>query len=316
VSARSLMGTAVLVGVLVAGCDVRRLQTVVEPPDASVEPDADASSVDIAEDAAPDVASDAASDTSGDVAGDALSASLAKGQVAHWSCNESGGHILHDTSGNGRHGYMTGGTFTSGWFGNGLTLQRGQYVTVPDFPDATPSWSISMWSFIPYGDPQYGPSSLITTESASGGGFAMRMNDLPSDSMFHFRYAITADSSVDTYESYACPCLVAFRWIHLVAIVDGDSMTLTFYSDGSFRIKKAITQTIRPGLPELLMGRTIDERYYSGGLDDVTIWSRALTEDEILRLYRQAAPDVVPLSSLLPPPTLDAGIADVADASE
>jgi len=71
---------------------------------------------------------------------------LADGLVAHWELDEGGGTIASDSSGNGHHGQLTGGTWiTDARFGGGLRLIAGHAVAVAGFPAATPSWSVSLW---------------------------------------------------------------------------------------------------------------------------------------------------------------------------
>jgi len=226
---------------------------------------------------------------------------LRDGLVAHWNCDESGGDVLHDTSGNHYDGQITGGTFTAGHFGNALSLQRGQYVTVPGFPNATPSWSVSIWTEIPNVDAR--DISVISTELAGEGGWAIRVNSVVQACTFRFR--VGSDNGVDTYASHQGLGLSATdRFVHLVGVVDGQAMTLTLYVDGAVRDNPTpITQTISPGLPYLLIGRSgLASEDYAGLIDDITIYSRALTLAEVTQLRSEAAPNVT-----LPAVRLDAG---------
>src|SRR5690242_19417326 len=67
--------------------------------------------------------------------------------VAHWASDEGSGKVVGDRSGNGHDGQLTGGSWVAeGRFGGALALRFGDAVAVPDFPDATPSWSASLWA--------------------------------------------------------------------------------------------------------------------------------------------------------------------------
>ena len=226
---------------------------------------------------------------------------LLEGLVAHWNCDESGGDVLHDTSGNKHDGQLTGGTFTAGRFGNALSLQRGQYVTVPEFPSATPSWSVSAWTKIPSSDP--GDVCLIGTELAGVGGWAVRLNILAQTCTF--RFPVGSDNGVDTYASHEGLGLSATdRFIHVVAVVDSQAMTMTLYVDGAIRdYAIRISKTISPGLSDLLIGRSgLAGEDYAGLIDDIAIYSRALTSAEVTRLRSEAAPNITS-----PAVSLDAG---------
>jgi hypothetical protein len=241
----------------------------------------------------------------------------AEGLVAHWNCDSNGGNVLYDTSGHNLHGHITGGTFTSGKFGNALALARGQYVTVPSFPAQTSSFTVSIWTLLRSGELGYGDVALISTELASTGGWAINLNDA-TGAQYHFRYYTGTDNGTDVYVSYDCPCLVTDRWVHLVAVVDGEAMTLTFYADGDWRYSGRITQTITPGMSDLMIGHwSPTPKYYAGLIDDVAIYSRALSAHEIKLLRSTAVPDlVVPEQVTFPPDVIDAGESPDAASSD
>lgn len=217
-----------------------------------------------------------------------------EGLVAHWSCDESDGNVLHDSSGKGKghDGLITGGTFTAGRFGNALALQRGQFVTVPGFQTATSSWSVAAWISMDLG---YGEISLLTTDSPNVGGWALNIDDITMRASF--RYYDGTTRSADGYETFEAPCLVTdHRWVHLVAVVDGDAKTLTFYADGSMRSPESPIYgvgLIQPGLSDLMIGHwtASSPRYYAGLIDDIAIYSRALNENDVRLLHSTAVPD-------------------------
>jgi len=216
-----------------------------------------------------------------------------EGLVAHWGCDEASGDVLHDTSGNGHDGNITGATFTTGRFGNALSLERGQYVTVPAFPPASNNWTVALWMQIRSPLSDSGDASLLTTDLASAGGWAMIINDVRLD--VDFRYWDGTPAAGDGYESYACSrgCLAADRWIHLVYVVDGDAKTLTLYTDGALRDPIPIQGSIKPGSADLQIGcGTSESLTYAGLLDDIAIYSRVLSQSEVQLLRNAAVPDL------------------------
>lgn len=220
-------------------------------------------------------------------AGVDMGQALTAGLVAHWTCNETGGKVLHDSSGQGHDGQISGGTFTTGLFGNALALESGQYVTVPGFPNATSSWTVSVWLYMKSPLPEFGDASLLSTDLASTGGWAMNINDVSMET--EFRYWDGTQTTSDGYESYPCPgCLAGDRWNHLVYVVDGAAKTLLLYTDGANRRPMNIQDTIKAGSTDLFIGRgTSASLYYTGLLDDITIFSRALSSSEV-QLVRSA----------------------------
>lgn len=218
-----------------------------------------------------------------------LPGTLDTGLVAHWSCDETEGDVLHDSSGNGRDGVVIGGTWVQGRLGGALSFRRGDYVSVPSFPNASPSWSISLWVRVPEAELGYGYASVITTEDALVGGWEVNLTDAPGELRYHFGY-FTGPGAYE-YAYHDCRCLQPDRWAHLAVVVDGSAMTLSFYLDGILESRTAIARTILPGSPTLYLGRWAgSDRLFAGQLDDVAIYGRALAAAEVAALEREAAP--------------------------
>ena len=107
--------------------------------------------------------------------------SLATGLVAHWTFDEGSGSVVGDRSGNGLDGALTGGTWTAaGRFGGALELALGDTVTVPNFPQATPSWTVSVWTETSRAQLQADTSdtaTILSTEVVFAGGWLLILDD-------------------------------------------------------------------------------------------------------------------------------------------
>ena len=74
-------------------------------------------------------------------------ATLTSDLVAHWTFDDGGGTVVRDQSGSGHDGVLTGGAWiTAGRFGGALALASGDSVAVPNFPQATSNWTVSVWT--------------------------------------------------------------------------------------------------------------------------------------------------------------------------
>ena len=81
------------------------------------------------------------------------------------------------------------------------------------------------------------------------------------------------------------------RWLHLAAIVDVDANLVTLYKDGSIGDQETRPSDVSMGDSTLYLGRwNMYGRLFSGDLDDVAIWNRALTANEIAALVAEAPP--------------------------
>jgi hypothetical protein len=222
--------------------------------------------------------------------------SLQMGQVAHWTFDEPSGAAVLDSSGFERHGTLmqsgaTQATRVAGQFGGGIELGGGAFISVPAFPQATESWSVSLWVRLPAGD--LGATdyvTLVSNETVFAGGW--EMNVVPGtegNDLFHFAY--WQGPNMADYAHYNCKCVERERWIHLVEVIDGQALTMRLYKDGVARSAIDVRQPISRGEDTLYFGRWMDVgRLLNGQLDDVTIYNRALVLHEVEALSRMPAP--------------------------
>ncbi len=216
---------------------------------------------------------------------------LAPGVVAHWRFDDGSGISLADASGNHHDGAIVGSTWswTAGHFGGALHFEQGDYVSVDGFPDATSGWTVAAWVQIPSQVASAGDATLISTEDALKGGWEL----LVTSSKYHFGFW-TGIPTLNDYAYAECSnCIHPDLWQHLAAVVDGNAMTLALYLDGELQTRNSIPKLISPGVPTLNMGRwatTNPARPLVGSLDDVAIWNRALSADEIALLVEAPAP--------------------------
>ncbi len=218
---------------------------------------------------------------------------LSNGIVLHWTFDEGTGTVVHDHSGNGHTGQVTGGTWiTDGRFGGALHLDAGDFVTsVASFPGATPSWSVSAWVRLTDSTPtteQY--KTVISTEAPNEGGWEMNIDRSEAEPGANF--AFWKGPLQGDYLGATCSCMAFQQWTHLVGVVDDGALTVAVYVNGALGGSDAITQTILHGTPTLYVGKWQGTgRLLVGDVDDVVIYSRALTADEIVELGEESPPD-------------------------
>jgi hypothetical protein len=233
--------------------------------------------------------------------------------IAHWTFDEGTLFTAGDTSGNDRNGLVTGNNWNwidDGRFGGGLHLGGndafggGSNVTVGGFPQATPSFTVSVWYRLATTDitPALGEIvALLSNEILGGGGWAINLALPPppgnNDANFHFTYWIGPVPPPEGSVRPSCPCLVEDRWTHIAAVVDavlGGPGTVTLYIDGVERARADVPVPIPRGLPTLYIGRWSGAgRFLTGDLDDIAIWSRALVAAEIALLTNNPAPNQI-----------------------
>jgi hypothetical protein len=235
--------------------------------------------------------------------------SLNQGMVAHWPCDEGTGTTLGDFPSHRYDATILGATWLldSGHagFGGALHFESGNSVQVESsFQPASDSWSVSLWVrpaawASPTPPPDNGDTyvTLISTEIVRLGGWEMnvRFPQLDRTWRYHFAYPNPGDAGGIGYQWAETVGFDVDQWTHLVAVVDSsDAMQILFYKNGERSAEKAITSLILPGSVALYFGTWSDGgRYFVGDLDDIVIYDRALTSDEVVLLHTQPAQSVL-----------------------
>lgn len=215
---------------------------------------------------------------------------LGTGLVAHWTFDEIGGDMLADDSGNRRDGSVQGATFRNdGRFGGALHFLPGDSVTVEKFPSATSSWTFSGWVRVGEEDvvsEDFG--TIITTEAMQVGGWQFQTRARSSGIYWTFAYWL---GSGINYAHFDCHCFELGRWSHATVVVDGARNQLSSYVDGQRAEVSSLPAPILPGTSTLSMGTWSGAgRLFSGSIDDVAIYDRALQPAEVTALEAAPAP--------------------------
>jgi hypothetical protein len=219
-----------------------------------------------------------------------LGKELADGLVGHWPLDDGSEDIARDRSGNEHHGQITGGSWIpDGRFAGALRLASGDSITVADFPQAAPSFTVSTW--IRLSSEQLALNgdtwvAILSTEEFASGGWQLNIDNRLARPRFDFAYWAPP---LTGYLFVECECVEVDRWIHLAAVVDVEANSVTLYKDGSIGDEETRPADIPPGDSTLYFGRwNSDGRLLTGDLDDVAIWNRALTAVELVALRAQS----------------------------
>jgi hypothetical protein len=218
---------------------------------------------------------------------------LARDIVAHWPFDDVTGTAVVDRSGNHHDGQLIGGAWVPrGRFGGALRLGFGDNITVPTFPQATPSWTVSVWLQVTAADLAADAadlSTLLSAEQVFAGGWQVHLDNRPGFGTLDVAY--WAGPPVEDYVVLSCKCIVVDQWIHLTATFDSVAHTATLYRDTTVAAAAIMPADILPGDSTLYIGRwNQNARYLAGTIDDFAIWSRALTADEVATLAIQPPP--------------------------
>jgi hypothetical protein len=225
------------------------------------------------------------------------SGGLTSGLVGHWKLDEDAGLFANDTSGNGRTGTISGPTWAwiPGRFGSALHFAGNDQVTVPGLPQATDSYSVSAWVYIASSEATGSSSSIanVLNTEIPGGGWALYAALYPAGyAGYAFRFWVGPPQDYDISPPAPCNCIVLDAWVHLGAVLDATSSTLSLYVNGTLEPTATTTAGISPGATTLDIARSQAPGFMmTGALDDIAIYDRALVPEEIAQLAQAPAPD-------------------------
>lgn len=219
---------------------------------------------------------------------------LNDGLIAYWPYN--GGTVTSslvlDIADN-NHGTLNGSPlFGPGRIGQGLSFDGvDDYVTIPDsshWDFAGKERTLALWIKADARD--YPGCCPMFFENFSGGdpgtGWNLLIGDDPDNHLSFDHRAAPNLSSPNRAQLVSSMPLNDNNWRHVVITMDGSEARL--YINGVLDDTDSYAQLIDqpPGL--MIMGRhTSGGKYYKGLMDDVRIYNRALSAEEVQRLYEQ-----------------------------
>ena len=209
------------------------------------------------------------------------------GLVGWWPFNGN----ANDESGNGNNGTVNGATLTMDRFGNANKAYS--FDGVDDFidfvnssvPAGVSSRTISLWFYVlSYPQDQQGYyfySQGITTIANSGQSHNLvliRNNSNPTAGPIYLAY--NASHSTEIQANFQP---VISNWYHLVGVYEQGLAKLFLNSNLLSQLSVPFWNTANNNF---VIGRRADpDDYCEGKIDDIGIWNRALTQQEITNLY-------------------------------
>ncbi|MCR9014614.1 LamG-like jellyroll fold domain-containing protein [Aquiflexum gelatinilyticum] len=206
--------------------------------------------------------------------------------IGHWQMEEGSGNSLKDETINGLHATFvdnSGITWSSGKIGQAiyLTGKSDRFALVPHQEVLSIPKEISIAAWV---KPNILHRGTLVSKS-SGNGFELW---LTMEGKVEFRLNRTNNGStyrIVTPYSYAGDL---GKWIHIAATFDG--RTSKIYINGEENVSKTYGTTIgiSTSAGDLVIGAMGDIQRLNGGFDDLRIYGKALTADEVLALAKPA----------------------------
>jgi len=200
--------------------------------------------------------------------------------VSWWSMDETSGtradsHGSNTLTDNNTVGYTTGKVSNAAYF----TAANHEYLSITDAAqsglDTTTNYSWSMWL---YCHSEVSNSILMSKYAAGGEGYSFQASKASS----FIRVMTAGDVSYDI--SYTWPSYDT--WYHIA--ITKETKTFKFYINNTLAGTATVTGTYNDNTSaevRLCNMQKYTDNYLDGALDEVGVWTRAITTDEISSLY-------------------------------
>ncbi len=238
-----------------------------------------------------------------------------EGLVAEWRFDEGAGSVLHDSSGNGNDGTIHGATWTEGKFGNALRFDgRDDYVSLPKFTtfSSVTDFTVEVWFKMNSHNPN-GRSYLIDFRgdgSLTSDNLGLIIDNNRGISEIHHyidpwpsgsrtEYAISISSPVGDWHHTA----FVRKGGNLIVYYDGvkspDVFIPGYSSQKSDPLNWAESKK-KIGTCYLDAARCKGNYWFKGKIDEVRIYNRALTAEEIKQQYEGKQAELTLTKSVSP----------------
>ena len=204
----------------------------------------------------------------------AAAGDITAGLIGYWPLDETAGTTASDLSGNGYDGALAAGLgWTVGQVDGALDLGGvDPSVTMGSTPLLDNLSAVTMAAWM-RGTPATDWHSILDKRDAHTVGWDLYLQ--PSSQLFLRVNDKTLNGSAVVADN---------TWHHVVGIYDGNALTL--YVDGAFDASAVVGAVSLDTSNNLRLGTgRAGGFFYTGGLDEVRVWNRALTVEEVADVY-------------------------------
>jgi hypothetical protein len=176
-------------------------------------------------------------------------------------------------------------TYSTGILNNAVVLDGNDYISVPANADqALSTYSISMWVYFETSIPT-GWVALLEHDRFGPNNYAL----FKTSGSNNIRFSYSQSQFVDGNDGVLTPD----TWHHIVGTFSGSQANL--YIDNVLDNSATNSPSVTPTQDILTIGANNNgSEYFTGSIDEVRIYNRALTPAEITTLFNQGAPLVIP----------------------
>jgi len=200
------------------------------------------------------------------------------GLVGYWNFDEGMGYAVHDASGNGHDGRIKNAKWVLGKVKQALSFENGGFVEIPDHQELRlqKDFTITAWIMKTQVSKAGKSMGIVSKSSQDAWDYDLFMSTSRQEHPAFYSDAFKAQGG--DIEVISTVPITLNEWHHIAVIRNGQEAKI--YIDGIITGTASLPEELSASSKNLFIGNDHDGGF-EGSIDEVRIYSRALTEQEI-----------------------------------
>ncbi len=200
----------------------------------------------------------------------------------HFKLDEGTGATTANATGLTSNGALTNGpTWSTGRRYNAVTFDgTNDYINVPYSASKSVTGLMTLAGWIKTQTVSGGLKCVMSTDT-TGNGLSNYWLGIENGNLV---FGFWASSAFRTVKTTTSPVSIG-EWYHVAATFNDSTNTVLLYVNGALVQTGSLTYSPTTETADLLIGRSIDNEYWNGSLDDLRIYPKVLTLAEVAELY-------------------------------
>ena len=222
--------------------------------------------------------------------------------VGYWKFDEGAGNVAEDSVGDHDGEFVGSPTWVDGEVGTGaLSVDGTNYVNCGTWATEEPDLTVAFWMNTPtHGHKR--PIAVSSDDYLEGPGWMVMLRiDAPPGGVWFRIHGVEGDwngGDLQINETVYEPN----EWVHMAFTFDSESHEINGYINGELKDPSPITagadRSVANMEDDLRFGNTGTGENYDGMLDDIQIYNRPLTQEEVEQAMEGAVHAVAPSGKL------------------
>lgn len=202
--------------------------------------------------------------------------------VAHWTMDDAAGLIATDDEGGHDGALLNGPVWISGRVDGALEFDGvDDYVEVPHSEALSIAGKITLCAWIRKSSNS--GWDVVLSKGTTGNNHSYAIQAFNSQIAFSYNDGTNRDHFVSFI-------MLRNTWYHVAATFDETTDSVKFYINGTLRQSFTSTGTLKANTEPLRIGRCVDAYYWHGMIDDVRVYDRVLTGEQIANIHAGLEP--------------------------